>query len=166
MIKNKICLGVFLVLGCSSLYAGQGDNYFNSNIKSDNLSNLDDFNIGEHWFDVSNSDLDPLRGITQYRDAIRQVNNNVWYLYNHGATLKTENNIVSFKNDNPVGAIMMWGTATIPAGWLELNGQPIDKVKYPVLRNMYGTNVPDLRKNFIPSHKINTSVIKYIIKSL
>jgi hypothetical protein len=44
-----------------------------------------------------------------------------------------------------VGAVVMWGGSTIPAGWLEMNGQAA-----PVsLQSIYGSTLPDLRGEFI-----------------
>lgn len=48
---------------------------------------------------------------------------------------------------NLAGSISMWGTATPPDGWLECNGQ--STAGYPNLIAIYGTNVPDLRGEFI-----------------
>jgi microcystin-dependent protein len=45
------------------------------------------------------------------------------------------------------GAIVMWGGATIPTGWLECNGQ--STAGYASLTAIYGTNLPDLRGEFI-----------------
>lgn len=45
------------------------------------------------------------------------------------------------------GAIVMWGASTAPAGWLECNGQ--STAGYPNLTAIYGTNLPDLRSEFI-----------------
>jgi hypothetical protein len=45
------------------------------------------------------------------------------------------------------GAIVMWGTSTVPAGWLECNGQ--STAGSPNLIPLFGTNVPDLRSEFI-----------------
>jgi len=45
------------------------------------------------------------------------------------------------------GAIIMWGTSTIPSGWLECNGQ--STAGYPNLIALFGTNLPDLRGEFI-----------------
>ena len=51
--------------------------------------------------------------------------------------------------DQP-GTIKMWGTATAPQGWLELNGQAFDKVQNPILSALYPTGrVPDLRGQFV-----------------
>ena len=48
---------------------------------------------------------------------------------------------------NLAGSISMWGAAMPPAGWLECNGQ--STAGYPNLIAIYGTNVPDLRAEFI-----------------
>jgi len=45
------------------------------------------------------------------------------------------------------GSIVMWGTDTVPAGWLECNGQSTSG--YPNLIALFGTNLPDLRGEFI-----------------
>lgn len=45
------------------------------------------------------------------------------------------------------GAIVMWGTSTVPAGWLEMNGQ--STAGYPNLIALFGTNLPDLRGEFV-----------------
>lgn len=45
------------------------------------------------------------------------------------------------------GLIMLWGGTTPPSGWLECNGQSI--VGYPTLTPIYGTNLPDLRGEFV-----------------
>jgi microcystin-dependent protein len=45
------------------------------------------------------------------------------------------------------GTIVMWGTSTVPAGWLECNGQ--STAGSPNLIPLFGTNVPDLRGEFI-----------------
>lgn len=44
------------------------------------------------------------------------------------------------------GTIVMWGTSTVPAGWLECNGQ--STAGSPNLIPLFGTNVPDLRSEF------------------
>lgn len=44
----------------------------------------------------------------------------------------------------PIGCIMMWGTATPPAGWLHLDGQPSPASLVP----LFGPNVPDMRGYF------------------
>jgi len=57
----------------------------------------------------------------------------------------------------PVGAVMLWGSAPIPTGWLALNGQTVTggATTYPALAALYpawvsGTNliVPDRRNRF------------------
>lgn len=45
------------------------------------------------------------------------------------------------------GAIVMWGASTAPSGWLECNGQ--STAGYANLIAIYGTNVPDLRGEFV-----------------
>jgi len=45
------------------------------------------------------------------------------------------------------GTIVMWGTSAVPAGWLECNGQ--STAGSPNLIPLFGTNVPDLRGEFI-----------------
>lgn len=45
------------------------------------------------------------------------------------------------------GSIVMWGTSTVPSGWLECNGQ--STAGYPNLIALFGTNLPDLRGEFI-----------------
>lgn len=45
------------------------------------------------------------------------------------------------------GAIVMWGGSSVPTGWLECNGQ--STASAPNLLPIYGTNVPDLRGEFI-----------------
>lgn len=51
--------------------------------------------------------------------------------------------------DQP-GTIKMWGTASAPQGWLELNGQVFDKTQNPILGALYPSGrVPDLRGQFV-----------------
>lgn len=45
------------------------------------------------------------------------------------------------------GTIVMWGTSTVPEGWLECDGQ--STAGSPNLIPLFGTNVPDLRGEFI-----------------
>lgn len=45
------------------------------------------------------------------------------------------------------GAIVMWGGSSVPTGWLECNGQ--STASAPNLVPIYGTNVPDLRGEFV-----------------
>jgi len=45
------------------------------------------------------------------------------------------------------GQIVMWGTSTPPAGWLECNGQSTSG--HPNLIALFGANLPDLRGEFI-----------------
>lgn len=45
------------------------------------------------------------------------------------------------------GAIVLWGSSTVPSGWLECNGQ--STAGSPNLIPIFGTNVPDLRGEFV-----------------
>jgi microcystin-dependent protein len=47
----------------------------------------------------------------------------------------------------PPGIVVMYGGSTPPFGWLECNGQ--STAGYPALAAIYGSNVPDLRGEFI-----------------
>jgi len=60
----------------------------------------------------------------------------------------------------PIGTVVMWATTTLPAGWLELNGQAINATSYPELAALFpGGNLPDLRGGFPrmwgPGHPLN-----------
>jgi microcystin-dependent protein len=49
----------------------------------------------------------------------------------------------------PIGTIVMWATTTLPAGWLELNGQTINATDYPELAALFPSgHLPDLRGGF------------------
>lgn len=50
-------------------------------------------------------------------------------------------------NQAPIGAVTMWGGSGVPQGWLEMNGQSI--VGYTELSAIYGSNLPDLRGEFV-----------------
>lgn len=45
------------------------------------------------------------------------------------------------------GAIVLWGTSTPPAGWIECDGS--SSAPYPNLVPLYPTNIPDLRGEFV-----------------
>lgn len=45
----------------------------------------------------------------------------------------------------PVGAMMMWATASPPAGWLICDGSAISSTAYPTLRDLLGATLPDMR---------------------
>lgn len=50
----------------------------------------------------------------------------------------------------PVGAIVLWGNATPPSGWLELNGQAFNTGENPDLAALYPSGrVPDWRGRFV-----------------
>lgn len=49
----------------------------------------------------------------------------------------------------PVGAIVMWPTATPPADWLVLDGSSFSALTYPDLNTLLGgTTLPDARQRF------------------
>lgn len=48
-----------------------------------------------------------------------------------------------------VGAPIPWLVSAIPDGHLEMNGQAIDPDDYPLLADIYGANLPDLRDKFL-----------------
>ena len=50
-------------------------------------------------------------------------------------------------NTGPTGSIIMWGTSTLPEGYIECNGQ--STASFPALAALYGSNVPDLRGEFV-----------------
>ena len=50
-------------------------------------------------------------------------------------------------NTGPTGSIIMWGTSTLPEGYIECNGQSTSG--YTALAALYGANVPDLRGEFV-----------------
>jgi len=50
-------------------------------------------------------------------------------------------------NGVPAGCIMAWPSANVPSGWLECNGQSTGG--YSALAAVVGSNVPDLRGQFI-----------------
>ena len=45
------------------------------------------------------------------------------------------------------GTIIMWGNGSPPEGWIILNGQSTDN--YPNLKDIYGSNVPDMSGLFV-----------------
>jgi microcystin-dependent protein len=53
----------------------------------------------------------------------------------------------------------MWGTSTPPAGWLECNGQ--STAGYPNLTALFGTNLPDLRGEFVRGWSNNRTTVDY-----
>lgn len=49
----------------------------------------------------------------------------------------------------PIGSIVMWPTATPPAGWLICNGGTFTAATYPALNTLLGGNtLPDMRQRF------------------
>jgi hypothetical protein len=61
----------------------------------------------------------------------------------------------------PIGAPIPWLVATVPAGFVALDGSAIDSGTYPVLAALYGANLPDLRDQFLmgasATHAIGTT---------
>ena len=57
------------------------------------------------------------------------------------------------------GQIVMWGTSVPPAGWLECNGQ--STAGYPNLTALFGTNLPDLRGEFVRGWSNNRTTVDY-----
>lgn len=57
------------------------------------------------------------------------------------------------------GQIVMWGTSTPPTGWLECNGQ--STTGYPNLIALFGTNLPDLRGEFVRGWSNNRTTVDY-----
>ena len=47
----------------------------------------------------------------------------------------------------PIGTIAMWGAGTPPTGWIFCQGQ--STTPYPELAAIYGSNVPDMRGEFV-----------------
>lgn len=57
------------------------------------------------------------------------------------------------------GQIVMWGTSTVPSGWLECNGQ--STAGYPNLIALFGTNLPDLRGEFVRGWSNDRTTVDY-----
>ena len=57
------------------------------------------------------------------------------------------------------GQIVMWGTDDPPAGWLECNGQ--STAGYPNLTALFGTNLPDLRGEFVRGWSNDRTTVDY-----
>ena len=50
----------------------------------------------------------------------------------------------------PVGTITLWGSSTLPADWMELNGQSFNKSTFPELAALYPSlRLPDFRGRFV-----------------
>lgn len=53
-------------------------------------------------------------------------------------------------DSSPTGSIIVWGSSTIPTGWLECNGQAFNTNSYPALAQLYPSGrVPDFRGYFL-----------------
>ena len=73
-------------------------------------------------------------------------------------TLKTENFPAAYVNSFvPTGAIMAFGMNSVPAGWLECNGQ--STTGYTALAALVGANVPDLRGYFVRGFGTNGDTV-------
>ena len=57
------------------------------------------------------------------------------------------------------GTIAMWGTSTVPAGWLECNGQ--STAGFASLSALFGANLPDLRGEFVRGWSNNRTTVDY-----
>lgn len=65
-----------------------------------------------------------------------------------GQVLSCVSNI--WQPEMPVGSPVPWPSLTLPAGWLECNGQAFNKAAYPLLARAYPSGyLPDLRGQFI-----------------
>jgi hypothetical protein len=104
------------------------------------------FATGTTW--IPDVTIDPTtQSMAAYTTSLKAMNNNIIYSYDGGAA----DNVV------PVGTIAMWGTVTVPDGWIELDGQEITSTEYPELYLLYGTNIPDLRGYFPRAEGINAN---------
>lgn len=79
-----------------------------------------------------------------------------------GDNITINNNTIAAIDRTPIGAILMWPTATAPTGWLICNGQSIAGDDYAALRTVLGTDtVPDLSGKFIlgvsSTHALNST---------
>ncbi|KZQ40694.1 hypothetical protein A3N57_07995 [Enterobacter cloacae subsp. dissolvens] len=67
-----------------------------------------------------------------------------------GQTVSCVNRVWAKSSGVPVGTIAIWGTAAIPAGWLECNGQSFSTSTYTELASYYPSGkVPDFRGVFL-----------------
>jgi len=69
------------------------------------------------------------------------------FVVNHNGTTNTTTLNTLVNSILPPGIIMAFASATVPAGWLECNGQ--STASYPTLAALVGANVPDLRGEFV-----------------
>lgn len=52
----------------------------------------------------------------------------------------------TLKDSTPIGTIMLWGSTSIPSGWVEMKGQ--STASYTELRALIGGTIPDMRGVF------------------
>lgn len=67
---------------------------------------------------------------------------------------ESEKTNIEVVDTTPVGVIVAWYGHTYPAGWLPLDGQPIEEPKYEALRRALDgrTNLPNLNVNVDPEN--------------
>ena len=75
------------------------------------------------------------------------IANGVAYTFSENKWTATSINPAYEDIQGPTGSIIMWGTSTLPTGYIECNGQSTSS--YPGLAALYGANVPDLRGEFV-----------------
>ena len=64
-----------------------------------------------------------------------------------GLILTCIKNNFRFQSGMPIGTIVMWTNKILPKNWIEMNGQ--STLRYPKLRAIVGSNVPDIRGVFV-----------------
>ena len=99
---------------------------------------------GGSWLFVA-----PHTGDTHYNEADKST-----YSWSGTAWVKTADSSAqaapATTDALPVGAILMWPTATVPANYLELNGAKFDAVAFPDLYRALGSDtLPDFRGQFV-----------------
>ncbi len=64
--------------------------------------------------------------------------------------------VIQPEESAPVGTVALWTTATPPTGWIEMNGQ--STAGYSELAAIVGSNVPDLRGQFVRAWDNNAGI--------
>jgi len=114
------------------------------------FKNAKNAEIGNVFVDSRDSSVSIRAGVS---DVLKvSTGNRITY---NGVNLVRKVNGVAPSNDGnidvsgiPVGGILMWATATPPAGFVEMNGK-FDVKKYPKLAALYPDgNIPDMRGMF------------------
>jgi len=77
------------------------------------------------------------------------------YSDTYGLNVNTNSNLC------PIGTIVIWAARSIPDGWKECNGQEISNEwgGYNILRNLFGTKLPDLRGRFVVGAKSSSDTL-------